>query len=169
MSGKYQRLVSEQAASMGMSPLPVVMEETGNASTDGQNIFLNLQWMTELESTAGEGGVRFVLAHELGHVADGMGGGHSAELSADAFAARSLARSGHDAGAIDAVGTKLNDTASATHPAASQRVSSARSTHSHERETLHFMKKESVTRSRLQQLPPRQKADRNRNTREHAL
>src|SRR5687767_13640813 len=96
-----QKLVSEQASVMGVGGVPVVEDPDDNAaSTDGKSIYFNSSFMSKIESSAGEGGLRFVLAHELGHIADGMGGGHGAELSADQFGARSVAAMGYDSKAV---------------------------------------------------------------------
>ena len=57
-------LVSEQARLMGIGAVPVVAENDGYASTDGQAIYVNPSFISSVESSSGEGGVRFVLGHE---------------------------------------------------------------------------------------------------------
>jgi len=120
------QLANEQAQMMGLSPVPVIAEAGGNASTDGSHIFYDPNFMSGIESSAGEAGLRFVLAHELGHIYNGMAGGHEGELSADAFAARSLAKMGLGTEGIDGVAAHLNSSATSTHPASTQRAAHAK-------------------------------------------
>lgn len=115
------KLVSEQAKIMGIRAAPVVEEDTGNASTDGQSVFVNPQFMSKIENSSGEGGVRFVLAHELSHIAAGMGGGPQAELDADQMAARSVAAAGVNRSAIQSVMTHLPSESSDSHPGSGAR------------------------------------------------
>ncbi len=124
------QLLREQAQAMGMSAVPLVPEGDGMASTDGNAVFYNPSFMSDIESTAGEAGLRFILAHELGHIHNGMTGGHRGELEADAFAARSLATLGYGTDSIDGVAAHLNTSATATHPSAAVRASAAKSAHS---------------------------------------
>lgn len=118
----YNKIISEQAKHMGLSSaVPVIEEDNGFASTDGKAVYVNPGFMSKVESSAGEGGVRFVIGHELGHIAAGMGGGHGAELDADQFAARSVAAAGFDRKAIEGVMTHLPSDSSDTHPGSSTR------------------------------------------------
>lgn len=121
----YSKLAKEQARVMGMSPVHVVEEDSGNASTDGSKIYVNPSFMSKVESSAGEGGVRFILGHELGHIHHGMSGGHAAELEADQFGARSVAALNFDSKAITGVMTHLGSTESSTHPASGTRETRA--------------------------------------------
>ena len=52
------KIVSEQARIMGIGSVPVVEEDTGNASTDGRAVFVNPSFMSKIESSGGEGGLR---------------------------------------------------------------------------------------------------------------
>lgn len=115
------KIASEQASIMGIGSVPIQNESDGYASTDGENIYVNPSFLANVEASAGEGGVRFVIAHELGHIAHGMGGGHQAELDADQFAARSVAAAGFDAEAISGVMSILPGEASDSHPGAGTR------------------------------------------------
>ncbi len=115
------KIVSEQAKIMNIRAVPVVEEDTGNASTDGKAVYVNPQFMSKIENSAGEGGVRFVLSHELGHIAAGMGGGQQAELDADQMAARSVAAAGVKRSSIQAVMTHLPKESSESHPGAGAR------------------------------------------------
>lgn len=129
-------LVSEQARLMGIGAVPVVAENDGYASTDGQAIYVNPSFISSVESSSGEGGVRFVLGHELGHIAAGMGGGHGAELDADQFAARSVAAAGFDEKAISGVMSILPGDSSETHPGAGTREGVALKAFDHERANM---------------------------------
>ena len=126
----YSQLVSEQAQAMGVTAVPVVEEADGNASTDGKSIFINAGFMSGIERAAGEGGVRFILAHELSHVHNGMCGGHEGELFCDEFGARSIAAMGYGEKVIHSVMSELNAEATETHPAASTRAGRATKAHS---------------------------------------
>lgn len=176
----YQQLLSEQAAEMGMTAPAVVLETTGNASTDGRQVYVNPNWMARIEADSGEGGVRFVLAHELGHCADGMSQGHGGELRADQFAARSISRTGFGFDTIEVVGKHLNQEATSSHPASPQRIGQAKEHMAAEQAaTAQQQRGEQVAnvqqnRGKIvrrfgERTPVRRKADRNRNTREHAL
>ncbi len=125
----YNRLAKEQARVMGMAPVPVVEESHGNASTDGGKIYVNPSFMSKIETDAGEGGVRFILGHELGHIHHGMSPGHAAELDADDFGARSVAAMNYDTRVIAGVMKHLGSSASATHPASSARETRALEAH----------------------------------------
>lgn len=127
------KIVSEQANIMGIRSVPLVEEETGNASTDGKAVFVNPQFMSKIESSGGEGGVRFVIAHELGHIAAGMGGGPQAELDADQLAARSVAAAGVNRSSIQAVMTHLPDESTDSHPGAGAREAVALQAYQQER------------------------------------
>jgi hypothetical protein len=129
-------LAAEQANLMGTGAVPVVHEDDGYASTDGQAIYVNPSFISSVESAAGEGGVRFVIAHELGHIAQGMGGGHSAELEADQFAARSLAAAGFEQEAISGVMSILPSDTSETHPGSATREGVALKAFNSERATI---------------------------------
>ena len=109
----------------------------GNAATDGHAIYVNPKFMSKVASAGGEGAVRFVLAHELGHIEGGMVGGPDAELEADQFGARSLAMNGFEEKAIIGVMSHLNPSPTATHPAASSR----------ERKALEVFRKQQVANS----------------------
>lgn len=126
MSTPYQKLVDEQAAVMGVQPLPVVTENEGSAATDMSHLFINPSFASELHQSSGEAGLRFVVAHELGHARGGAGGGHEGELSADRWAAHSLVHAGLGPEAIDGVMAKLDSTPTESHPGPAQRQSHAR-------------------------------------------
>ena len=121
----YNKLAKEQARVMGMSAVSVIEEDVGNASTDGSKIYVNPSFMSKVESSAGEGGVRFILGHELGHIANGMSGGHAAELDADEFGARSVAAMNYDTKVITSVMKHLGASESKTHPGSGTRESRA--------------------------------------------
>ena len=145
----YSQLVDEQAAVMGVTGVPVVEENFGNASTDGSAIFINRDFFSKVESAAGEGGVRFVLAHELGHIHQGMCGGHEGELSCDEFGARSVAAKGFGSQVIHNVMGALNAESTATHPGAGSRAKRALAAHNDEetkREIEYPEKEKHVTR-----------------------
>jgi hypothetical protein len=122
----YQSLVNEQAASMGVSPLPVEEQSFGSAATDLSKIFINPSFAERVHSTSGLDGLRFVLAHELGHARGNAGGGHSGEHAADRWAAQSVAKMGVGFEAITGVMGHLNQAATDSHPGAGDRVNQAR-------------------------------------------
>jgi hypothetical protein len=125
MAKMYDTMLEEQAKAMGVSAVPVEEEEGGKGSTDGDTIYVNREFFSDIEDRAGEGGVRFILAHELGHIEHGMAGGPEAELECDEFGARSIAATGFGAGAIRNVMGALNQTATETHPGAAERTQRA--------------------------------------------
>jgi predicted Zn-dependent protease len=129
------KLVAEQASVMGVGAVSVVPEDDGYASTDGKAIFVNPSFMSRIESSAGEAGLRFVLAHELGHIHQGMAGGHSGELDADKFGARSVAAMGYDFHSISQVMKHLPNETTKTHPGAGTREASARAAYEGHRST----------------------------------
>jgi len=155
---------------MRVAPMPVTLEADGNAATDGQKIYVNPQWMAGVEASAGEGGVRFVMAHELGHANQGMGGGHAAELNADRFAARSIARQGYDFDVVQQTMSRLNQTSTKTHPGAGQRLTNAKKEYHSEQKIEHesFMHVTRKRRTRTK-IPVTRRADRNKLQRENAL
>jgi hypothetical protein len=125
---KYGKIADEQARLMGAASLPVHEAPVANLETDGQAIWVNPAFASEIESSAGEDGLRFVLAHELGHAHCGMHHcGHHGEFLADEFAARSLALHGGDVAAIAGVFGMLDPHDSASHPASGSRASLASS------------------------------------------
>ena len=169
MATKYAKLCDEQAAVMNAEPLPVVEEETGNASTDGSTVFVNPKWMESLEADSGQGAVRFVLSHELGHAEAGMGGGGDAELGADRFAARSVARQGFDFEAISGVEGHLNAQSTESHPAAWSRMAVARQDFDRQRARDEEIAKKRLKARERAAVPRRVRADRNRVVREHTI
>jgi predicted Zn-dependent protease len=114
---------------MDMNAVSIVENDEPYASTDGHSIYVNPQFMSKIDSSAGEGGVRFVLAHELGHVHNGMCGGHDGELFCDEFGARSIAAMGYDEKVIHSVMAELSSDATDTHPASSTRATRASQAH----------------------------------------
>lgn len=152
------KIVSEQARILNIRPVPVIEEDTGNASTDGRSVFVNPQFMSKIESSGGEGGLRFVLSHELGHIAAGMGGGPQAELDADQLAARSVAAAGFGQHAIQGVMTHLPGESSETHPGASAREAVALQAYKTERtyqdEDEHASKKKKLKKSEKHDRTP---------------
>lgn len=119
-------LMSESAHQLGGTPMAVQVDNVNCAETDGSTLFYNSQFMSDLESAAGTDGIRFVVAHELGHQVGGMEqGGHSAEFMADAFAARALAQSGCQFSAIEKVFSFLGPGVSDSHPSSSSRIAHA--------------------------------------------
>jgi predicted Zn-dependent protease len=129
---KYSRLVVEQADAMDMNAVSIVENDEPYASTDGHSIFVNPQFMSKIDSNAGEGGVRFVIAHELGHIHQGMTAGPASELQCDEFAARSIAATGQDESVIPAVMRELNSEATESHPGSSERQERAMEAHEKE-------------------------------------
>lgn len=123
----YQKLVDEQAAAMNVSTVPVKEQPFGNAATDKSTIFINSKFAAKIYSSSGVNGVRFVLAHELGHARGGAGGGHAGEYAADRWAAESVANKGIGHDAITGVMSNLNKEATETHPAAADRAAAAQS------------------------------------------
>lgn len=138
-----QALADEQARSMGVASLPVQSQSDGNAATDGKAIFFNANFMQTVRSSAGDGGVRFVLAHEIGHARTGMGGGHKGELTADRWAARSVARLGFGWEAVSGVMRLLDPAASSTHPGRSTRACHAYAEWQGVSQSLEFKKRSS--------------------------
>lgn len=119
-------LVGEAAEDMGAVPLVMRAEDVPYAETDGSSMFYNPSFMSDVENHAGEDGVRFILAHEMGHQVGGMdNGGHGGEFMADEYAARCLARMGASFESIANVFSMLNSPGSETHPASSARASHA--------------------------------------------
>jgi hypothetical protein len=119
-------LMSETAHQLGGTPMAVQPDNVNCAETDGSTLFYNTRFMSDLESAAGTDGVRFVIAHELGHQVGGMEvGGHSAEFMADDFATRALAQSGAQFSAIEKVFSFLGPGGSESHPTSSSRISRA--------------------------------------------
>ena len=120
----YQQLVDEQANAMGVSSLPVETESTGNAATDLKRIFINPDFASQIHTTAGINGIRFVLAHELGHARapGGAAATHDGELAADRWAAQSIARIGIGLSPAEAVMRSLHPHATETHPGSDTRM-----------------------------------------------
>lgn len=130
-----EKLIEEMADDMGATPLRAKDDAVNYAETDGETLFYNAGFMRSIEVAAGEDGLRFVVAHEMGHQLYGMGhGGHEAEFMADEFAARSLARVGGDLGSITSVFNLLNSPSSDSHPASSSRHARAKDAYQIERE-----------------------------------
>ena len=128
---------------MGVGALPIVAETHGAASTDGKTVFYNPSFIAEVKGSGGEGAVRFILAHELGHAHNGMCGGHAGELLADEFAARSLAATGIDPEAIMGVAGHLNQSSTKTHPAASTRAAASKAAYERANRNIEPVKKQS--------------------------
>src|SRR5262249_45057532 len=123
-------MMKDAAESMDVAPMTIVSgSHIQNAETDGSTLFYNEEFMSSLAVSAGEDGVRFVVAHELGHQLHGMGNsGHEAEYMADEYAAKHLAQIGGDVEAISGVMTYLHilsPDANETHPAPSSRAARA--------------------------------------------
>ncbi len=119
-------MMTETTRAMGGTPLALTTDTVENAATDGASLFYNPSFFSQLESAAGDDGVRFVIAHELGHQVNGLSmGGHAGEYAADAFAARALARAGGNFAAISSVFTFLGGEACDSHPSSSSRMSRA--------------------------------------------
>lgn len=123
----YGRIVDEQASLMKAHTMPVsVGADVENAETDGHSIYVNPSFMSQVESSAGEDGVRFVLSHELGHAYNGMAlGGQSGEFAADSFATRSVALAGGSFESIGAVFGMLGSSDTETHPGSGRRATAA--------------------------------------------
>ncbi len=115
-----KELMRETAETMGAVPLAVTPDNVSCAETDGATFFYSSSFMNEIEAAGGEDGVRFVLAHEMGHQVGGMdNGGHEGEFMADEFATRALAQMGADFESIQGVFAKLEgmrSEESPTHP-----------------------------------------------------
>ncbi|MCC6994149.1 MAG: hypothetical protein IT370_05925 [Deltaproteobacteria bacterium] len=124
-SGDYQKMVDEQAAVMGVMPCPVKLDDKGSAATDRKSIFINPSFASKVAATAGVNGIRFVLAHELGHARGGADGGHSGEFAADQWATQSLVRAGIGAEPIEGVMSMLPASDSKSHPGANARADRA--------------------------------------------
>jgi hypothetical protein len=125
VSADITQLAQETAKEMGATPLDVKVDNIGGVETDGRSFFYNPSALEEIGSAAGDDGLRFVVAHELGHQMGGMYvGGQSGEFMADDYAARALARSGGDIQAISGVFSVVDE--SPTHPAPVQRDARAR-------------------------------------------
>lgn len=121
-------MMAETANEMGGRALSMRSDDVECAETDGATLFYSHGFMSSLENAAGSDGVRFVVAHELGHQVAGMEiGGHAGEFMADEFAARALARSGGDFSAIASVFSFLPDSGgSESHPSNGSRIARAR-------------------------------------------
>ncbi len=169
MTRSYQKLLNDQAAAMDVRSLNVTEEDGGNASTDGKQIYLDPTFMQSVRGTAGEGGVRFVLAHELGHTVQGMRGGHAAEIDADRFAARSLARLGIDFGAVSGVMGLLGGADSKTHPSGSKRAQAVRDDHARDYDHTAALQKKQQQLRKMKRTWPKVKRDRNKTAREHTI
>jgi len=126
MGADITSLISETAGQMGAVPMAASAEDVNCAETDGQTLFYNSSFMSQIESVGGEDGVRFVVAHEMGHQLGGMdNGGHEGEFMADEYATRCLVQMGADFESISGVFGMLhsmNPTGSETHPAAGSRL-----------------------------------------------
>lgn len=130
-------MMSETAKQMGGRPMAVQSDDVSCAETDGSTLFFSSAFMSSLESHAGSDGVRFVVAHELGHQVVGMDvGGHAGEFAADAFAARALAHAGGNFSAIASVFGFLGESDASTHPSNSARVAAARTAYVNARAEL---------------------------------
>lgn len=131
-------MMSETATQLGGRPMATREDNVSCAETDGSTLFYSGSFMSALESHAGSDGVRFVVAHELGHQIGGMEiGGHAGEFMADAYAARALAQSGGDFSAIASVFSFLGeDGSSETHPSNGARLERARIAYNNERAEL---------------------------------
>jgi hypothetical protein len=126
-------LMHEMAGVMGATPLAAKSDNVNCAETDGKTFFYNPEFMARIETAGGEDGVRFVLAHEMGHQVGGMeNDGHAGEYMADELATRALAQMGADFDGIAGVFgelDKLNPHGTETHPAASVRKAQAHNVH----------------------------------------
>jgi hypothetical protein len=130
-------LINETAAHMGARPLGAEACDVNCAETDGHTLFYNSTFMSQIEAAGGEDGVRFVVAHEMGHQLGGMdNGGHGGEFMADEYATRCLVEMGADFESIRGVFGMLhgmNPHGSETHPAAGSRASRAQTIFESER------------------------------------
>src|SRR5262249_48665416 len=122
---KYQKLVDEQAAVMGVQTLPVEHENEGSAATDLSKLFINPEFAGTLDSGS-PAAMRFVVAHELADDRAGAGDGHEGELQADRWAAHSLVHAGFGPEAIEGVMAHLDNSDSESHPGAQRRLTNAR-------------------------------------------
>jgi hypothetical protein len=136
---EINKMMGEIADKMGVEPLGVTSAEVQNAETDGSTLFFNPSFMSSIEAAAGEDGVRWVFAHELGHQVGGMHVcGHEGEFMADEFATRSLVQMG---GSFDSIEQTLNFLHSMspeeneTHPAPRSRAAKAASVFQQERKS----------------------------------
>lgn len=131
------KLINETAAHMGATPMNAESADVNCAETDGHTLFYNTSFMSQIESVGGEDGLRFVVAHELGHQVGGMdNGGHAGEFMADEFATRCLVEMGADFESISGVFGMLhgmNPHGSETHPAAGSRSMRAQTVFENER------------------------------------
>lgn len=159
-----QDMLNEVAGAMGVAPLPVKTRNKGNAATDGSTIYFNPRFLGKVSASSGEGGVRFVLAHELGHARQGMTGGHAGELAADQFAARSVATLGFGWDAISGVMDQLPSTSSRSHPGSGERSGTARTVWSGVAQTNLAEERKAEKRKKMKRMNIRQghKKDRNR-------
>ena len=145
-----QALVDEQAALMGVASVPLHMDEGEDAaSTDLESIRLSPKFASHVISVGGEGALRFVIAHELGHARGGAGGGHGGELEADRWAAHSLVHAGVGPEAIEGVMSTLPSESSETHPGAGVRSAHAKSAWAQMTETKAVERRDSARESLL--------------------
>lgn len=120
-------MMDDAALQLGATPMRIKSDDVTGAETDGSTMFYDPGFMSQVQSAAGEDGVRFIVAHELGHQVGGMYvGGHAGEFMADDYAARALARMGASFSAIESVFSFLNANESKSHPSSSARLSNAR-------------------------------------------
>lgn len=130
-------MMGETVRDMGGTALQFTVDRVENAETDGRTMFYNPSFFSNLEAAAGADGVRFVLAHELGHQVNGMEmGGHAGEFAADEFAVRALARAGAKFSAIASVFSFLGGDATESHPSSSARETRAYSVYKNARAEL---------------------------------
>ena len=124
MSVDLDELALETAKEMGATPMDVKTDDIQGVETDGKSLFYNPYTMSRIGTAGGDDGLRFVVAHELGHQVGGMDvGGHKGEFMADDYAARALARAGGDVKGISGVFSVITE--SPTHPSVRDRESRA--------------------------------------------
>ena len=95
-----KQMVREAASDLDLDAPPARRADVGTAMTDGESLYYDPTFATELEHDAGPDALRFVAAPELGHMINRRPPGRGDELSADRIAGRSLARAGADLEAI---------------------------------------------------------------------
>ena len=120
-------MMDDAAFQLDATPMRIKSDDVSGAETDGSTMYYDPGFLSQVQSAAGDDGVRFIVAHELGHQVGGMYvGGHAGEFMADEYAARAMARMGASFGAIESVFGFLNASESKSHPSSSARLANAR-------------------------------------------
>jgi hypothetical protein len=127
--------LAETCLAFSIAPLPIMFVTTGNASSDGHGIRVNLDWFRDLlgrqctEPVCTRAVARWWIAHEVTHHVHGdalvplwVRQFHAMELRADYYAGRALAHFGEDISVLERVLRDVAPETTSTHPSFQPRL-----------------------------------------------